>query len=44
VGVISEIRPGQTRLLSGLSAPGADVRLENNDLVTIPLANLDVLE
>jgi hypothetical protein len=44
IGTILQIRPGRTRLLSGLSAPAADVRLENNDLVTIPLANLDVLE
>jgi hypothetical protein len=44
VGVISQIRPGFTRLMSGVSAPAADVRLENNDLITVPLANLDVLE
>jgi hypothetical protein len=44
VGVISQLRPGATRLMSGLSAPAADVRLENNDLITVPLANLDVLE
>jgi hypothetical protein len=44
VGVISQIRPGSTRLMSGVSAPAADVRLENNDLITVPLANLDVLE
>jgi hypothetical protein len=44
IGTIFQIRPGRSRLLSGLSAPAADVRLENNDLVTIPLANLDVLE
>ncbi len=44
IGVISQVRPGMTRLVSGLNAPAADVRLENNDLVTVPLANLDVLE
>jgi len=44
VGVIFQIRPGTTRLMSGVNAPAADVRLENNDLVTVPLANLDVLE
>jgi hypothetical protein len=43
-GVIAQVRPGQTLLLSGVHAPAADVRLENNDLVTVPLANLDVLE
>jgi len=43
-GVITQVRPGQTLLLSGIHAPAADVRLENNDLVTVPLANLDVLE
>ncbi len=44
IGVISQVRPGLTRLVSGLNAAAADVRLENNDLVTVPLANLDVLE
>jgi hypothetical protein len=44
VGVIFQIRPGTTRLMSGVSAPAADIRLENNDLITVPLANLDVLE
>lgn len=43
-GVITQVRSGQTLLLSGVHAPAADVRLENNDLVTVPLANLDVLE
>ena len=44
IGTIALIRPGQTRLANGLRASAADIRLENDRVVTIPLANLDVLE
>lgn len=44
VGTILLIRPGQTRFPNGLRATAADVRLENDRTVTIPLANMDVLE
>ncbi len=43
-GVISTVRSGQTRFANGLRAPAADVRLENEQVVSLPLANLDVLE
>lgn len=43
-GVIVRTRPGQTRLANGLRAPAADIRLDNGQVVAIPLANLDVLE
>jgi len=44
VGVISVVRSGQTRFANGLRAPAADVRLENGQVVSLPLANIDVLE
>lgn len=44
IGTIVQLRPGLTRLPNGIGAACADVRLENSGLVTIPLANLDVLE
>lgn len=44
VGTILLTRPGQTRLPNGLRAPAADVRLENGTVITVPLANMDVLE
>jgi len=43
VGTLEQVRPGLTTLDNGLRAPVADVRLENNELVAVPLANLDVL-
>ncbi len=44
VGTLLFTRPGQSRLPNGLRAPAAEVRLENGRTVTIPLANMDVLE
>lgn len=43
-GTLVQVRPGKTRLKSGIHAPAGDVRLANNQVITIPLANLDVLE
>jgi hypothetical protein len=44
VGTISYLRPGQTSFENGLRAQAAEIRLENSQLVSVPLANLDVLE
>jgi hypothetical protein len=44
LATLEQLRPGQTRLSNGMRAPAAAVRLENNELVVVPLANLDVLE
>jgi hypothetical protein len=43
-GTLIQVRPGKTRLKSGIHAMAGDVRMANNQIITIPLANLDVLE
>ncbi|MBI4927924.1 MAG: hypothetical protein HY835_09165 [Anaerolineae bacterium] len=43
-GVITQVRPGMTVLPNGIRAPAADVRLEQETQVIIPLANLEILE
>ncbi len=43
IGVIMQIRPGTTTLPNGLRTPAADVRLDKETVVIIPLANLEVL-
>lgn len=43
-GKVIRIREGLTTLPSGLRVPAADVLLEGNEEVIVPLANLDVLE
>ena len=43
-GAILQVRAGKARLGSGIHAQVADIRLLNNEIVTVPLANLDVLE
>ena len=42
IGQITRLK-GSTVLPSGINAQAAEVRLENGDLVTLPLANLEVL-
>ena len=44
VGVLVEMLPGLTLMPNGLRVPAANVRLENNEEINIPLANLDVLD
>lgn len=44
VGTVVDLPSTFLTLPNGLSTQAATVRMENNDLVSIPLANLDVLE
>lgn len=43
-GIIVSLPPGQSTLPNGLRAPAANIRLENNQVVIVPIANLDMLE
>ncbi len=44
IGTIVQVHPGLTVLPNGVRAPAADVRLEQDTQVIIPLANLEVIE
>ena len=44
IGLLTSIRPGLTRIQNGLRIPAADITLVDNQVITLPLANLDVLE
>ena len=43
IGSITSIKPGLSVLPSGLRAPAAEVKLENNEIVIVPLVNLEVV-
>lgn len=43
IGSILAIKPGLTTLSSGLRAPAAEVKLENDETVIAPLVNLEVV-
>lgn len=43
VGSIVSIKPGLTTLPSGLRAQAAEVKLENNETVLVPLVNMEVV-
>jgi hypothetical protein len=43
IGSIVAVKPGLTTLLSGLRAPAAEVKLENGEMVVVPLVNLEVV-
>jgi hypothetical protein len=44
VGTLVQLSKGLARLKNGILAPAGDVRLENNETLAVPLANLDMLE
>lgn len=43
LGSIVSIKPGLTTLPSGLRAPAAEIKMENNETVIAPLINLEVV-
>lgn len=43
IGEIVSVKPGLTTLPSGLRAPAAEVKLENDETVVVPLVNLEVV-
>ena len=43
IGLIVAVKPGLTMLPSGLRAPAAEVKLENDETVVVPLVNLEVV-
>jgi hypothetical protein len=44
VGTLVQVGKGLTKIKNGILAPAGEVRLENNETLAVPLANLDMLE
>jgi hypothetical protein len=44
LGKIVQVRPGFSALPNGIKAPAAEVELDHDTQVTVPLANLEVIE
>lgn len=44
MGTFVQVRPGLYTLPNGLKVPAADVQLDSDTRVTVPLANLEVIE
>jgi hypothetical protein len=44
IGTLVQLKPGLSGLANGVRTPSALVQLENEEQVTVPLANLEVLE
>jgi len=44
IGTIDTVIPGMTRLPSGLRVQVANIRLENNELLKVPLTNFEILK
>ncbi len=44
VGSFISLRQGLTRMPNGQRVPAAEIALENSQVITVPLSNLDVLE
>ena len=43
IGTLSNIRPGLSTLPSGIRVPAAEVQLENNEQILVPLVNLEII-
>jgi len=44
MGTLVQVRPGLFTLPNGLKVPAADIQLDSDTRVTVPLANLEVIE
>jgi len=43
IGKLIKIRPGLSKLPSGLRAPAAEVKLENGEQIIVPLVNMEIV-
>ena len=44
IGKISSLKPGLLTLPNGVKAAAAEIQLESNEQVVIPLVNLEILK